>query len=158
MPIADQNADLFETSRMSFGEHLEELRKVFIRALIGIAIGCFAGFMVAEPVVRFLQVPLEKALTNYYVAEGKKQLRNEHGYLAPELTYWLEKEQKIPETVMVDPGQLVGALRSVSPDFLSTVTLKPYRFLPGQIDSSACLLYTSPSPRDATLSRMPSSA
>ena len=25
-------------------------------------------------------------------------------------------------------------------------------------DSSACLLYTSPSPRDATLSRMPSSA
>ena len=25
-------------------------------------------------------------------------------------------------------------------------------------DSNACLLYTSPSPRDATLSRMPSSA
>ena len=25
-------------------------------------------------------------------------------------------------------------------------------------DSSSCLLYTSPSPRDATLSRMPSSA
>ena len=27
-----------------------------------------------------------------------------------------------------------------------------------KIDKSACLLYTSPSPRDATLSRMPSSA
>ena len=27
-----------------------------------------------------------------------------------------------------------------------------------QIDSDGCLLYTSPSPRDATLSRMPSSA
>ena len=26
------------------------------------------------------------------------------------------------------------------------------------IDTNACLLYTSPSPRDATLSRMPSSA
>ena len=30
--------------------------------------------------------------------------------------------------------------------------------LPGCGDSSDCLLYTSPSPRDATLSRMPSSA
>ena len=28
----------------------------------------------------------------------------------------------------------------------------------GQATASACLLYTSPSPRDATLSRMPSSA
>ena len=27
-----------------------------------------------------------------------------------------------------------------------------------EIDSDGCLLYTSPSPRDATLSRMPSSA
>ena len=26
------------------------------------------------------------------------------------------------------------------------------------VDNEACLLYTSPSPRDATLSRMPSSA
>ena len=32
--------------------------------------------------------------------------------------------------------------------------------IPGQVgyDLSVCLLYTSPSPRDATLSRMPSSA
>ena len=30
--------------------------------------------------------------------------------------------------------------------------------LPGVLLSIACLLYTSPSPRDATLSRMPSSA
>ena len=28
----------------------------------------------------------------------------------------------------------------------------------GKADDNACLLYTSPSPRDATLSRMPSSA
>ena len=28
----------------------------------------------------------------------------------------------------------------------------------GGVDSTVCLLYTSPSPRDATLSRMPSSA
>lgn len=135
MPISDQNTDLFEDSRMSFGEHLEELRKVFIRSLYGIAIGCIFGFILAERVVLFLQGPLERALTNYYVNEGKDQLRAEHGYLSPELSYWLQQEQKIPETVMVDPGQLVGALRSVSPDFLSSVSLKPYRFSPDQIQA-----------------------
>ena len=33
-----------------------------------------------------------------------------------------------------------------------------YQYTPKLINSMACLLYTSPSPRDATLSRMPSSA
>ena len=34
-----------------------------------------------------------------------------------------------------------------------------YSVLPNAVDSASnCLLYTSPSPRDATLSRMPSSA
>ena len=112
MPISDQNTDLFEESRMSFGEHLEELRKVFIRSLYGIAIGCIFGFLIAERVVLFLQRPLERALTSYYVNEGKQELRGEHGYLSPEMSYWLDSEQKVPETVMVDPGQIVGALRS----------------------------------------------
>ena len=35
---------------------------------------------------------------------------------------------------------------------------KIYYGLEGDTLASACLLYTSPSPRDATLSRMPSSA
>ena len=133
MPIADQNTNLFEESRMSFGEHLEELRKVLIKSIYGIIIGCVVGFLVAEQVVKFLQGPLEKALTSYYVSEGKRQLRAESGYVSPELSYWLDQEQKIPETVLVDPGQLVGVLRSVSPDFLSGVSLKPYRFLTDQI-------------------------
>ena len=34
----------------------------------------------------------------------------------------------------------------------------PYSCRAGACSSCACLLYTSPSPRDATLSRMPSSA
>ena len=35
---------------------------------------------------------------------------------------------------------------------------KGYKENPNQILDKTCLLYTSPSPRDATLSRMPSSA
>ena len=33
-----------------------------------------------------------------------------------------------------------------------------FRTIPTVYDANGCLLYTSPSPRDATLSRMPSSA
>ena len=36
--------------------------------------------------------------------------------------------------------------------------VKNLRSLPGGEEPTICLLYTSPSPRDATLSRMPSSA
>ena len=39
-----------------------------------------------------------------------------------------------------------------------TVNSKPRSFRKNNIMNKACLLYTSPSPRDATLSRMPSSA
>ena len=127
MSFRNQNEDLFQDSRMSFGEHLEELRKVLIRSLIGVAIGCVIGFLYAEQVVKVLQVPLENALTKYYVNAGKDELQQEVGYIPPELSFWFEQDM-IPETVLIDPGQLVAALRSVSPDFLQSVPLEPYRF------------------------------
>ena len=43
-------------------------------------------------------------------------------------------------------------------DGLSHVVLKPFKSPPVIATLPVCLLYTSPSPRDATLSRMPSSA
>ena len=39
-----------------------------------------------------------------------------------------------------------------------TAEATPYMLSEGVYDIKICLLYTSPSPRDATLSRMPSSA
>ena len=42
-------------------------------------------------------------------------------------------------------------------ELIRNIQNKINRFMPGG-KSGGCLLYTSPSPRDATLSRMPSSA
>lgn len=136
MPPRIQNEDLFEDSRMSFGEHLEELRKVLIRSLIGVAIGCVAGFLLAERVVQVLQRPLENALTNYYVQIGKQQLRDEHGYVTPQWLELLDDQKMVPESVVIDPGQLIGLIREVNPDFLEASDWKPWRFVAGDFDRS----------------------
>ena len=60
------NEDLFEGSKMTFGEHLEELRVALVRSLIGIAIGSIVGFAISNHVIRFVETPLLQALDDYY--------------------------------------------------------------------------------------------
>ena len=60
----------------------------------------------------------------------------------------------------------MGDVREISPGKSLIVLLRPGQFMapmgydlpPQKYNVKVCLLYTSPSPRDATLSRMPSSA
>ena len=43
------NEDLFESTKMPFGEHLEELRVCLVRSLMGLGIGFLLGLLVAGP-------------------------------------------------------------------------------------------------------------
>ena len=126
--------DLFEDTRMSFGEHLEELRKTLVRCLIFIGIGCGVGFLVAENVVNFLQAPLVKAIKEYNDGASLKKYTDQLGFYPPEISNLL-KNGLAPETVQIDPAQIVKAIRSISPDALGEVDLtKPYLFLPKWIE------------------------
>lgn len=58
--------DLFQSSTMTFGEHLEELRVCLIRAAMGLAVAVAIGFFLGRPVVHLIEQPLRKALGNYY--------------------------------------------------------------------------------------------
>jgi sec-independent protein translocase protein TatC len=58
--------DLFQSSTMTFGEHLEELRICLIRAALGLVLAVFVGFFVARPVVHLIEQPLRRALGKYY--------------------------------------------------------------------------------------------
>ena len=58
--------DLFQSSTMTFGEHLEELRGCLIRAALGLAVAVLVGFFVARPVVHMIEEPLRRALGKYY--------------------------------------------------------------------------------------------
>ena len=55
--------DLFEASTMTFGEHLEELRKALARAIAWWAVGgLIALLFAAQPIVRWIQVPVRESI------------------------------------------------------------------------------------------------
>ncbi len=65
--------DLFEETKMTFGEHLEELRSCLWKAVAGLAIGVMAGLYFGNDIVDFIQSPLSKALQGYYTSRAVKR-------------------------------------------------------------------------------------
>ena len=57
--------DLFDGSTMTFGEHLEELRKALLKSAMWLAVGLGIGLFFANDVVQFVQEPLGNAITNF---------------------------------------------------------------------------------------------
>jgi sec-independent protein translocase protein TatC len=60
--------DLFADTRMSFGDHIEELRSRLIRALLGFMIAFLIAFLpwVGKPVLNFITAPVEAQLAYFY--------------------------------------------------------------------------------------------
>ena len=87
----------------------------------------------------------------YQISDG------EGGFDTATVTIEIEGVNDAP--IPVDPTQPVAPVDPnfpVDPSDPRVPPLDPLNYIPAQ--SGTCLLYTSPSPRDATLSRMPSSA
>jgi sec-independent protein translocase protein TatC len=83
MPQYRAQDDLFESSTMTFGQHLEELRRCLFKAILALAIGCGIGLIpqVSGPVVQFTATPVKKALTNYYQDKAKEEVKAREGSL-----------------------------------------------------------------------------
>lgn len=64
--------DLFQSSTMTFGEHLEELRSCLIRASVGLLIGVVIGFLLGRDVVHLIEQPLRRALGDYYISQSQR--------------------------------------------------------------------------------------
>jgi sec-independent protein translocase protein TatC len=58
--------DFFADTRMSFGDHIEDLRRHLIRALLGFGVALVASFFVGHLVLAFISYPIEKELKVYY--------------------------------------------------------------------------------------------
>jgi len=79
MPKIIREEDYFAATTMTFGEHLEDLRKVLVRAVLGLVIGFLLGLYVAPYVVNFVEAPLKRALAKYYVARNIEEMRKVWG-------------------------------------------------------------------------------
>lgn len=64
--------DLFRDTRMSLGDHLEELRGHLARALLGFAVALVLGFFISRPVLEFLAAPVNAQLEAFYERRAER--------------------------------------------------------------------------------------
>ncbi|WP_437192047.1 twin-arginine translocase subunit TatC [Planctomicrobium sp. SH527] len=133
--------DLFDDSTMTFGEHLEILRKHLIRALIGLSFSVVICLYQGERLVAFVRAPIDSALREYSKPIPKdenlsswERLKRDWGLNVAFSFYQgfedflagrksaeqleIEREQSTPEqvTVTVPVDQLAKALHAVAPE------------------------------------------
>jgi sec-independent protein translocase protein TatC len=66
--------DFFSDTRMSFGDHIEELRMHLWKAIAGFMIAVAFSFVIGRPVLRFIAAPVEKELQAYWKRYYEKKL------------------------------------------------------------------------------------
>lgn len=58
--------DPFAASRMSLGDHIEELRLHLWRAILGFILALVVGFFLSPAVLRFIAAPIDRALAKFH--------------------------------------------------------------------------------------------
>jgi sec-independent protein translocase protein TatC len=119
------NEDLFENTKMTFGEHLDELRHALVKSVLALVIGFMVGLWFAGDLVEYVQTPLKKALEDYYIRLATKEYRayltdqKEKGGPVPadidEAINRFAEEGLITEERWVDPDEVLGELAAGAP-------------------------------------------
>ncbi len=121
--------DLFEGTTMTFGEHLDELRVVLFRSLIGLLVCCVIGLVLAKQVVKKVQGPLKTALETYYLDKAKKELMADHDDVAPpEMLALIDSYELIPESIQMDVGGFIKNLQAAYPKQFGGIPFKQHQF------------------------------
>lgn len=106
MVSTKQDDDLFEGTKMTFGEHLEELRICFVKGLLGLAVGMVFGFYLADDVVRHIQGPLEVALQDFYKNKTQNRLKSEYGAIPQDINEYIDANRLVYEDTYIELKQL----------------------------------------------------
>ncbi len=94
MPKHPEDDELLEKTKMSFSEHLEELRSALFKSLAAWLGGTLIGLLIGWQVVDYVQTPLREALDNFYRGQAEQAVVNR-----------LEEQQAEGDTVPEDiPG------------------------------------------------------
>jgi sec-independent protein translocase protein TatC len=111
---------LLEKTKMSFSEHLEELRSAAFKSLAAWVLATLVGLMLGWSVVDYVQTPLRKSLDTYYRGEAevaqlqRLEQKQAAGENVPEdletAADELAAEGLVPEELYVDRQELSQAL------------------------------------------------
>lgn len=109
---------------MTFGEHLEELRRCLFRALLGLVACVIIGFFLGDTVVGIIKTPLERALKKHLkiVARQAVSQAQAEGQPLPEdpkRMLDLIEDGYIPEEVSFNAAELAALLGQWFPDQLA---------------------------------------
>ena len=108
--------DLFKDSTMTFGEHLEELRRALFKAVLGLVVGCAIGLYFGADVVQYINRPLTAALERYYQASVKQQVAVDLGRpLTPAEEAQIDQRGMIFDTFYFEPQNVADAIRKALP-------------------------------------------
>ncbi|QDT69628.1 Sec-independent protein translocase protein TatCy [Planctomycetes bacterium MalM25] len=121
------NADPLEDSKMSFGEHLEELRSALWKAVIALFLGFLVGLLLGNHFIEFVKAPLVETLNQLDQQRGENDYAQENGK-ASESDKHFTKEGYVRERFILDPQSLIETLRGVG------VSIEPPEELPEQMD------------------------
>jgi sec-independent protein translocase protein TatC len=67
--------DPFADTRMSLGDHIEELRKRLWLALLGFLVALVAGFFLSPAVLRFIASPVDAALAQFHQRRAERLMQ-----------------------------------------------------------------------------------
>jgi len=120
MPPQSEDEDLLEKTKMSFSEHLEELRAALFKSLIAILGGTLVGLFFGWAVVDYIQTPLREALDTYYRNQAEQnqlthlQEKQKAGEPVPKdiasAADQLAENGLVPEEIYIDPNELSALL------------------------------------------------
>jgi sec-independent protein translocase protein TatC len=98
--------EFFEGTKMTFGEHLEELRLALFRSLAGLVIGVLLGLLAANYVVNVVKQPLQRSLEKYYLSKTIADLEAAYGKLPKDVHDFITDERLVFDNVLLERWQL----------------------------------------------------
>ncbi len=98
----DDSEDLFSHTRMSLGDHIEDLRRHMIKALIGFFVGMIIGFFVAPYIVGWIAKPVEGGLMRMYY-KRMDRVADQHATLEQAYKEQMEARDRAREKLGLPP-------------------------------------------------------
>ena len=144
MARPDDEARL-EQSKMSFGAHLEELRRTLFKSIAALFLGFLLGMLFANDIVAYVQTPVRESLERFYMRQTVRQQQERVAELKAQ-----GREASEDDVITYDDMAREGLIVTdylISPQELHRLLEQQY---PGLRELAAAAPAGAPAPVDAT--------